>query len=561
MHMAAPKEKSCGKALRATLFNKSAFLLCLFLLGALKEGKAQKLLPEQAPRYRVIRQVFDRLTYVFANSRPQPQLQVLARSPHKAKIIAQYIPGHRPLIKVDEEVFELCQSLGKDSLNALAVLLSHELAHHYRNHDWYDTFGIGQTDRRLKDDVRRMEAEADFYGCFYGELAGYATGFIFPTVLDLLYQNFQLDERMEGYLPKAERKAIYQKMQNEAAGMVAVFKAGQFLYLIKEFDSAARCFDYLVNLFPSREILHNLSAAKLQQALLLYYSQAQNLFVYPIELDARSRLATIRRLPPTALNAEEYQQLLAEARKYAEKSRETDPEYVPAYINLACIHLLLGNEPAAVGVINELSPRRLTGNAHTMRGIAYYQDRQPEKARQDFEAARQQKAYLADYNLDLFNRLTNKSLSANVMGWVTSWFMQNEDSRSPATPPPCTEPEKNDLEVPPASLSTSESQVMVSEKPYLIVRWQEESGQLSLLIQITRRSYLVQYHTEQYPGKTARGVKSGTFRSALVAQYGKPTYSFAGASGEYWVYRDCNLAFEIGKQVQVKSWLRYAITL
>jgi tetratricopeptide (TPR) repeat protein len=558
MHMAAPKEKCCGRALRATLFNRSAFLLCLFLLGAVQVGKAQKLLSEQAPRYRVIRQVFDRLTNVFANSRPQPQLQVLARSTNKAKIIAQYIPGHRPLIKVDEEVFELCRSLGKDSLNALAVLLSHELAHHYRNHDWYDTFGIGQTDRRLKEDVRRIEAEADFYGCFYGELAGYATGHIFPTVLDLLYQSFQLDERMEGYLPKAERKAIYQKMQNEAAAMVAVFKAGQFFYLIKEFDAAARCFDYLVNQFPSREILHNLSAAKLQQALRLYHTQAPPPFVYPIELDARSRLATIRRLPPAVLNAKEYQQLLAEARRYAEKARETDPEYVPAYINLACVYSLQGNQPAAVGVINELSPRRLTGNARTMRGIAYYQDKQPEKARQDFEAARQQKAYLADYNLDLFNRLTTNNSSENVLGWVTSWFMQVKGAPVPS-PPPCAEPEQIDQESIPASLSTPSSQVMVSEKPYLIIRWQEDITQLSLRIQMNRHNYMVHFRKEDFPGKTARGVKRGTPRTALIEQYGIPTYTFAGASGDYWVYKDCNLAFEVGNHGRVSNWLLYSI--
>src|SRR5207253_6762888 len=139
---------------------------------------------------------------------------------------------------------------------------------------------------------------ADFYGCFYGELAGFATGRVFPRIIDLIYQEFNLADRLDGYPTKEERKAIYWKRQIEATQMIAIFKAGQFLYLIQEFESSALCFYYLVNWFPSREILNNLAAAKLQQAILLYTSRERPDFVYPVELDARSRLTSLERAPP-----------------------------------------------------------------------------------------------------------------------------------------------------------------------------------------------------------------------------------------------------------------------
>jgi tetratricopeptide (TPR) repeat protein len=531
-------------------------ILGLLLTMGLPGVQAQRLLPEQSIAYRQVYQVFSRLTYVFANSRPQPQLQILARDFRKASTIAQYVPGHKPLIQVDEEVYDLCRTLGKDSLNALAVLLGHELTHHYRNHDWYDTFGIGKTDRPPQEDIKRIEAEADFYGCFYGELAGYTTGPVFPHIMDLVYERFHLPDAAPGYPSKAERKVIYQKKQTEAAGMVAVFRAGQVLYLLKEFASAAQCFDYLVNKFPSREILHNLSSARLQQALQLYHALGQPPFAYPVELDARSRLETVQRLPPGTFKLTYLQQLLGEARKYAEKARETDPEYIPAFINLACIFSLLGNQPAAVGVINELGPGHITANAHTIRGIAYFKDQQLEKARKDFEAARRKNAYLAAYNLALFLKLTDESVVSNLMGWVTNWFTRQEEAPS-GNSSPCKDSERTSQEVTRMALSSGASQLLVSEKPYLAVQWQDDASQIKLEVQAGPRNYLLQYTRESSSYEPSGEVMPGAMRTDLVYRYGEPTYRFAGASGEYWVYADCNLAFEVNKQGRITARLRY----
>ncbi|PSR53068.1 hypothetical protein AHMF7605_05770 [Adhaeribacter arboris] len=531
--------------------------LYLLFFSPSSMGYAQNLLPETSPKYVVTRQVFDRLTYVFANSRPQPQLEIRASKSNLPKIIAQYQPGNRPVIQLSEELYDLCRGLGKDSLHALAVLLSHELAHHYEKHDWYYTFGIGKASPSTsKKDIERFESEADFYGCFYGELAGFSTGRVFPQIIDVLYQRFRLADQLQGYPSKEERKAIYRKKQTEAGQMVAIFKAGQFMYLLQEFDYAATCFDYLLNRFPSREILNNLAAAKLQQALVLYQATEPPGFTYPVELDARSRLTALHRAAPDPFKAKQLGRLLNEARRYSEKSREIDPGYLPAYINLACIYSLQGNQAAAIGVINELEPAKLTGNAYTIRAIAYYQDKQPDKARQDFELARQKQAYMALYNLNLYTKL-QEPLRANLAEWIRNWFDQEESAPLP-NKNKAGKAEQINGEIASVALPNPTATLKISEKPYLLLQWKTEHDKLFLGVQTSDCRYLVRYTPKNYAGKTNKGIRSGSAAAALMQQYGPPTYTYPATLGEYWLYQNQKLGFELGPNKQVVNWFIYA---
>ncbi|RDC61949.1 M48 family metalloprotease [Adhaeribacter pallidiroseus] len=526
----------------------------LLFYGLAVKGYGQELLPTTSYKYQVTRHVFDRLTYAFANTRPQPRLEIIARNLKKPQIIAQYRPGSQPVVQIDEEVYDLCLKLQSDSLNALAVLLSHELAHHYEKHEWYFTFGISQSYNKIpKESIQQFESEADFYGCFYGELSGFATGRVFPRILDLIYQHFNLANVLEGYPTKENRKAIYAAKQKDAIKMVSVFKAGLFLYLMQEFESAAMCFDYLVNQFPSREIINNLAAAKLQQALWLYTSQEQSSFVYPVELDAQSRLASLRRALPGEVSDKQYVQLLTDARKYAEKSREIDPTYVPAYINLACIYSLQGNQAAAIGVINELKPSNITGNAYSIRAIAYHKDNQLSKAQTDFELAFQKGAYQGKYNLELFNKL-NESLAGTLTTWMRSWFAEEESASGFVK---SVAKEQIGAPITNTSLPAQASRISISKTPHLVVQWNEQKDYSQLGIQNGTRNYLVHLTQDNYAKQTARKVKRGAHLETLKSKYGDPAYSFSGAKGEYLVYPNNKIAFIIDRSNRVNSWFVY----
>lgn len=516
----------------------------IFLLLLALSGQAAPVAPNRA---RLIRQVFDKLTYAFANNRPKPALELIGKAARKPTTIVLYVPGNQPVVRMDEEVYELCRSLGRDSLNALAVLLGHELAHHYEKHDWTYAFGIGQVSAGAGESgetVRRLEAEADFYGCFYGELAGYATGAVFPRILDLIYARYKLPDQLPNYPDRADRKAIYRQKQAEALDLADVFRVGQVFYWLKEYELSIRCFDLLTNRFPSREMFANLSAANLQQALTLL--RGAPTFAYPIELDPQSRLASVVR--SGSGNPQALTQYLIAARQNAEKAKSMDPTYVPAYVNLACAYSLAGNQNAAIGVINELPAALLTGDAHTIRAIAYYRDKQVDKAADAFTLAQQQHGYMAEYNQQVFGQLEHP-MTAGLSSWIQQWFTQNE---APGT-----------LASPGARLLSVASPgvgrpLLVSEQPYL--RLQRATVPAGLLVaQTATKTYQLQAESGARAGKAGSQVPPTA--PQLVSRFGRPTYEGISGNGRCWVYRELGLIVLLDDQNKVIKWNLYTTTI
>ena len=96
----------------------------------------------------------------------------------------------------------------------------------------------------------------------------------------------ELDERLAGYPPLAERREIARRSQRQLAALVPVFEAGNYLMLTGHYAQAARAFDYIARTFPSREVLNNNGAARALEAL---EKSGEIAFAYPFELDARTR--------------------------------------------------------------------------------------------------------------------------------------------------------------------------------------------------------------------------------------------------------------------------------
>jgi hypothetical protein len=512
--------------------------------------------------------VFTRLTNAFTNSRPSPQLQLIARSRNKDTTIAQYESSPQPRVLLDEEVYDLCTTLGQDSLNALAVLLGHELAHHYQQHEWSDTYGTRKARSNYIKEAWELEEQADFYSCFYGELAGFATGTVFPRILDLVYRQYRLENQLPGYPSKEERKKVYQLKHAEAAQMASIFKAGQFLYLTGEHQAAAQFFNYLANKFPSRDILSNLAASKLQQVLELI-GQRNPPFAYPIELDARTRLTTRHRSPLTRQQQSAVNNLLKQARQHAEQARQADPSYVPAYINLACIRSLQGNHAAAVGVINDLGTDHLTADAHTIRAIAFYQDTRLdqdsrlEQARKDFEAASRQRGYQADYNLAVFRKLEGSSV-ANLTNWAKNWITRNWQQPSTFRKAPVHPNIKEDEHIGGIKANAPfppQIPVVISEEPsyYLTLQWLPTTHHYARLrIQLPKYAYQITYTSENYPGQTIKRVARGASGNALKERYGEPSLIMAAAEGAFWMYKSKGIIFKLTDMDRVASWCIYA---
>ena len=99
--------------------------------------------------------------------------------------IASFNPDKIQVV-LDEKAYDICVSFGKDSLNALAALLAHELIHYYEKHDWSRHFAMNnenlETARQLErmGDGLKQETEADNLGGFMAFSVGYNTYGIMP---------------------------------------------------------------------------------------------------------------------------------------------------------------------------------------------------------------------------------------------------------------------------------------------------------------------------------------------------------------------------------------------
>ena len=73
--------------------------------------------------------------------------------------------------------------------------------------------------------------------------------------------------------------------------------------------------------------------------------------------------------------------LLKDAQKDFQEAIRLDPDFTKGYINLACVHDLLGNPNATIGIIKDLKPiEQKSTDAQRILAIAYFHNKQEDKA-------------------------------------------------------------------------------------------------------------------------------------------------------------------------------------
>ena len=333
-----------------------------------------------------IESVFDNLVLAYGNSKAAPKLTYFKKESIKTTP-ALYTTSPQPTIMVDVKFYELCRSFGKDSLNALAVVLSHELAHYYNDHTFCAdfAFAVRKNNAELaqklktvsKSDKISRETQADYHGFFYAAIAGYNPFDCYDKTIDAIYKLYQLPESNPGYPSKAERKQMAIAVKQKTSELYVAFKKSIQLKEEKKYEEAIKLLEEINTYFPSRENYNNLGVIKTLSALdlkvlTLEEHKYPKRFLYPLELDNSSRL---NQNGTRGAEADQLKmiQLLKAAQKDFEKAISLDPNYNKAYVNLACVFDLLDNPEAAIGKIKELSKEQQnTNEAKRILAIAYY---------------------------------------------------------------------------------------------------------------------------------------------------------------------------------------------
>lgn len=337
-------------------------------------------------RNKLTQEVFNNLVQAFANGKGAPDLRIILL--HDQQVIAEYstLKGI-PVIQIDQKLINICFSLGKDSLNALAFILAHELSHYYKDDNWcmdYAGYKFKTNPafaKAIKDGEKYNKSKeilADKEGLLYASIGGYSAFDIFDRVIDSVYIKYKLQSNLSGYPTKNERKNISRDASVDAKKWFSIFNRSIQYINDGKYDEAIDSLSYLSQKFPSREIYNNLGVAKVRKALLLKpktYEEVNfpNRFLYPIEIENQTRLSQEedRGIDDTKVN--EFNSLLKDALKDFQNAIRIDLKFTKGYINSACVYDLLDNWEGAIGKVKELTiEQQSTVDAKRILAIAYY---------------------------------------------------------------------------------------------------------------------------------------------------------------------------------------------
>lgn len=329
-------------------------------------------------------QVFDNLSSSFGQNRGKPKLKIVEETWFG---LAVYLPEEKE-IRLNKSVISFCRKFEKDSINALAIILGHELAHYYKQHEWCIEYAYltrnsslgGFLRERAAENKKLNEIEADKVGLMAVVIGGYYPVETYAELLDTIYNEYKIEDKILNYPSKEERKLLLKSTLLQISNFQTVSNSAILLYYLKEYDSAIMLYNYLLRDFPSRELYSNLGKCYIEKA-----TQFNNVFQMPFiiqnEIDAISRMqnASIR---GGSISDDSLVKYIDLAKINLLKAIVLDNKYNLAYLNLAQVHILEKNYEASIGVLNSIKTNDiyLLNQIANLKSIAYFLNNDIEKA-------------------------------------------------------------------------------------------------------------------------------------------------------------------------------------
>lgn len=555
------------------------YLLCLF--PSLSKASVETL-SEDHPVYRQVQAIYERLVPAFGDGRLPPKLMVVPKGVKMREPVASSAGGNEGTlafeanaglliegyIAIEERAVKVLAELGKDRDNALAFLLAHELSHFYLRHGWVGDFGnaFARTDMGRKmmkaatyEDVLKREAEADYFGGFYGYLAGYDTLGAAPRALERIYAAFGLADQLPNYPSKAERIAIAQRQQENLKKLIPVYEAGTRLLVLGRYEEAGRLFSHLAQIFPSREMFNNAGVSYALEAVRLLPPGAVP-FVYPFELDGETRLRSGERVGTRGIGskgADEHAtrrlRLLRRALEAFERAALRDSRYTTAKVNSAAVQSLLGDQDEAIRLAGsaltlarEEGARLSAAHALIVRGIALARAGESKRARTELEAARAVVPELAVSNIAalepgdavpaVVEAVNDPGGKKETIAGISPWDQFKTDptvlsfSLKPA--------EKGQPDIGIHSRRTAEWDFTI------IVLDNKLIGTVATMHNFRKAS--------------ARGITIGTPLTEVRRRYGNSGRIVPSRQGAFHVYAKAGIVFDIDTDGKIEGWFLYA---
>lgn len=471
------------------------------------------------------------------------------------KIVAQFINGLEPSIQISKKAIEVCRSMKKDSSNALAVILSHELAHYYLNHGDCSKYFAGNS-VILKNSSVLNEAEADRIGLIHTLQTGYSSTKIYEILLDNIYTAFNLNKNLKGYQSLEKRKEQAAIIAQEAEDHYRIFNAANFLVATKNYVPAIVIYDFITSKYSFKENYNNSGVARLNTVieLLLKNNPEKMPFIFPIELDAFSRLSySVERSETVGDCGEKCKQILTEANEKFTKAILLDKKYPYPYLNMACANILLNNPEAALGILKDMELNGVKNkNTYTLKAIAYYYTGNKEKALSNFELAKKYNANYADYNSKL---MTAKDGFFNFLPDFTKFLNKYFIDKKPTVSTVNLQNETKQFGIPDVKLSAYQRTIQLSSNPYLEIAYTETKNYDAIKIVTPNMEYFLLKTTPSKTNKTAKGIQNGDSKLKLIKTYQQPKLITIAGNFNYLQYD--GIIFTENYKSLISDWMIY----
>lgn len=320
-----------------------------------------------------VTQVYDDI-YQVMHTRQSPEKPNLVLSDNTREI-ALFSPSMNQ-IAIGQDFIELARSFGGDSMNVIAQIMSHELAHVLLEQSTIiKNIGSGYASKEFNKRLKKThsslrdslyERQADEYSFFYAQIAGYQTSDIAPRILDSIYKQWNLkDSDLKRYPPLAERKLIATTATKKMKVLKELFDVGILSSISGQYNLAIDLFKFILEEdFDSREIHNNLGTAYLMKAI----SNLDTLeypYIFPVQMDLNTKLENERGFDVGVEND------IRKALKQFIFACEGKEKYPIAMLNKAICEWLLEDEEYkySVGRLSELNDSSIRQNASILRAI------------------------------------------------------------------------------------------------------------------------------------------------------------------------------------------------
>lgn len=516
-------------------------------------------------------EIFKNICKTVKDTRKAPTFNFIYNYQGKPYYNAYYSPSNNT-INFGEGIYDLAVEFGPDSLDVVATVMAHEIAHFYKDHGWAHAFGKANPDNEIKknvkesmydsDDRARMEAEADYFGGIFGYMSGYNTLGVGGAFFDKLYDALEIPDETFGYPSRKDRIGIYNNSKEMLEDLIPVFNTANLLNLVRRYEKASMCYDHVIVTFPSREMYNNAGVAIAQEAISMY-SPEELKFVYPFGIDFETRLSSGGTKGAGESKEDKRLRLAKDALELFNDAISVDDQYAPAYVNAALAHCLLGEYEMALGLANKAikfaeinNNKLLVGNGHIARGIAFALSDKKSDAKKEFKTAETGNALLGSANLEavtnnVFAKLFKKKVSEEIDGEeetiadvgieaIEILFDDKDDFESTTI--------KKQNEKRPETVV-----VTIDEADFDATLVATYSGPWSAKEEL--EGFLIT--KSNYEGETARGIQIGSSLEEIQKLYGKPTRMLGGSQANFVFYEKTGLIFLLDSHNKVTRWMIY----